>query len=325
MTLSSEPYVFKHLLACRRRSRRRPKPRTPDKTRCLQVAWKKWALGPANVQMVVAVAWWVLAHVFQPGSHGSPALQASVLQAFSKCYAHAVLRSRKDSYIALWLVGAPLCEAPSAVALRHAAAGCVPGSSPVSLSGPAMALLRCLAPQWDMCCDHRCMGGPGLLLPGHLQQLAPARPHVAKGRCASARRCTERELGPGRLGVRDLKPEALLDAHTHTHTAQCTDTDVHCATAHAVPWVQAHIAVARAVPRCGEMPSRLAVHPEPWIGATSAAAALLCLPRVMLAGERGTCSGMARKPAALCLTSAQRTVCWLLAGCHRRCGCAPPS
>jgi hypothetical protein len=25
----------------------------------LQVAWKKWALGPLNVQVVVAVAWWV--------------------------------------------------------------------------------------------------------------------------------------------------------------------------------------------------------------------------------------------------------------------------
>ncbi|KAF5834717.1 hypothetical protein DUNSADRAFT_8487 [Dunaliella salina] len=68
-----------------------------------KVAWKKWALCPGNVQVVVAVAWWVVAHVFQPGNPSSPRLQAHVLQVFSSCYAHSVLKSRKDSYVSLWL------------------------------------------------------------------------------------------------------------------------------------------------------------------------------------------------------------------------------
>eukprot|EP00200_Dunaliella_tertiolecta_P012394 CAMPEP_0202385696 /NCGR_PEP_ID=MMETSP1127-20130417/62290_1 /ASSEMBLY_ACC=CAM_ASM_000462 /TAXON_ID=3047 /ORGANISM="Dunaliella tertiolecta, Strain CCMP1320" /LENGTH=928 /DNA_ID=CAMNT_0048985961 /DNA_START=308 /DNA_END=3094 /DNA_ORIENTATION=+ len=68
-----------------------------------KVAWKKWALCPGNVQVVVAVAWWVVAHVFQPSNPSSPQLQSHVLRAFSGCYAHTVLKSRKDSYVRLWL------------------------------------------------------------------------------------------------------------------------------------------------------------------------------------------------------------------------------
>jgi hypothetical protein len=40
-----------------------------------QVTWKKWALTPSNVSVVVAVAWWTVAHVFRPDHPLSAAVQ----------------------------------------------------------------------------------------------------------------------------------------------------------------------------------------------------------------------------------------------------------
>lgn len=43
----------------------------------LQVTWKKWALTPSNVSVVVAVAWWTVAHVFRPDHPLSAAVQVT--------------------------------------------------------------------------------------------------------------------------------------------------------------------------------------------------------------------------------------------------------
>ncbi len=43
-----------------------------------QATWKQWALTPHNVDVVVAVAWWVVAHVFRPDHPLSPAVKVGV-------------------------------------------------------------------------------------------------------------------------------------------------------------------------------------------------------------------------------------------------------
>lgn len=63
----------------------------------------------SQVNVAVALAWWVVAHVFQPDHPLAPAVQEHAFRVFSRRYARDMLTFdglSKDLYQDLWLVGA---------------------------------------------------------------------------------------------------------------------------------------------------------------------------------------------------------------------------
>ncbi|GAX80492.1 hypothetical protein CEUSTIGMA_g7930.t1 [Chlamydomonas eustigma] len=69
-----------------------------------KAAWKKWALNPANVSLMVSLFWWIVADVFKPDHVQAHEIKAFAFSHFARHYCE-VIRYRgvsKDLYLDLW-------------------------------------------------------------------------------------------------------------------------------------------------------------------------------------------------------------------------------
>eukprot|EP00877_Chromochloris_zofingiensis_P008251 jgi/Chrzof1/367/Cz01g13100.t1 len=71
-----------------------------------RAAWKRWAMQPVNVNMVVELAWFTCAVVFKPDDPKSQAVQTHVVEKFSNHYVTVLLSKHGelgDTYSRLWM------------------------------------------------------------------------------------------------------------------------------------------------------------------------------------------------------------------------------